>query len=271
MLSTEQGMDQGIHLPSQFSRRNTHARAVLAIAFISHPEIDIAVSNALRTACGGDERHSGWCHENGLLSLPRWLAIAFSAMCVAAAACAAIRTVHRHKRLFGAHQARCLFLLATFAAGPGLVANVALKDNWGRARPREVIQFGGEHHFTPALIPARECVDNCSFVSGEAAAVYAPFFAAALLLPQARVALLVAGLVAGTMTGLVRMSTGGHFLSDILFAGFFMALTASFLHAAMVSAWTRHRTQTDVSLDRASWLPWQLSPQPGTRNALEAQ
>ncbi len=50
---------------------------LLAVVFLSHPEIDIAVSNALRTACGGDERHSGWCHENGILLLPRWLAIAF--------------------------------------------------------------------------------------------------------------------------------------------------------------------------------------------------
>ena len=125
------------------------------------------------------------------------------------------------------------------AVGPGLVANVVLKDNWGRARPRSVVEFGGTKHFTPALIPAGECARNCSFVSGEASSAFVPFFAAALSPPQFRRMLFGAGLVIGLAAGLVRISQGGHFLSDILFAGIFMALTASALHILLIGIWQR--------------------------------
>ena len=48
---------------------------------------------------------------------------------------------------------------------------------------------------------------------------------AAALFPQWSVALVIAGTVAGLATGLIRMAQGAHFLSDVLFAGVFMALT----------------------------------------------
>ncbi len=225
----------------------------------------------MRAACGGDDRHSGWCHENGILLLPRWLAIAFTTICAALVAYVTLRTMTTHKRIFGAQQARCLFLLASFAAGPGLVANVVFKDNWGRARPREVVQYGGEKQFTPPLLRANQCTDNCSFISGEAAAVYVPFFAAALLLPHVRVALIIGGLVAGTTTGLVRMSTGGHFLSDILFAGIIMALSVSALHVLMISTWERRRASSAEALDWRSLLTWPLDPLPTGRITLEVK
>jgi hypothetical protein len=44
---------------------------------------------------------------------------------------------------------------------------------------------------------------------------------------------------------LIRISQGGHFLSDILFAGIFMALTASALHILLIGLW-RRRTLDDV-------------------------
>src|SRR5450756_999068 len=36
-----------------------------------------------------------------------------------------------------------LFLMTTIALGPGLLANVVLKEHWDRPRPIEVTQFGG--------------------------------------------------------------------------------------------------------------------------------
>ena len=71
------------------------------------------------------------------------------------------------------------FLAICLVVGPGLVANTVLKDNWGRARPKHVAEFNGASTFTPPLLPARECHRNCSFVSGEAASIFLPFYAAA--------------------------------------------------------------------------------------------
>ncbi len=130
---------------------------------------------------------------------------AFMAMTVLIAAAVLFgtgRTMLQRGGLVGLAQARWCFLIAVLAIGPGLVANVMLKDNWGRARPRQVVEFGGTKHFTPPLVPARECARNCSFVSGEASSAFVPFFAAALLLPQfRRVAHCGAGLAVGARRG----------------------------------------------------------------------
>ena len=48
-----------------------------------------------------------------------------------------------------------LFLMATLALGPGLLVNVILKDHWGRPRPIDVTQFGGEQHFVRLVGSAR--------------------------------------------------------------------------------------------------------------------
>ena len=125
----------------------------------------------------------------------------------------------------GLAKARWLFLAACLAAGPGLVANLVFKDQWGRARPKHVVELGGTKEFTPPLVMTGQCRRNCSFVSGEASSTYVTFYAAAVLFPQWSVALVIAGTIGGLATGLIRMAQGAHFLSDILFAGVFMALT----------------------------------------------
>jgi lipid A 4'-phosphatase len=130
--------------------------------------------------------------------------------------------------------AKWLFLAACLAAGPGLVANVVLKNHWGRARPIHVVELGGAKAFTPPLVIARECRRNCSFLSGEASSTYLTFYAAAVLFPQWSATLVVIGTVGGFATGLIRMSQGGHFLSDVVFAGVFMALTVLVLRALML-------------------------------------
>lgn len=71
--------------------------------------------------------------------------------------------------------------------------------------------------------------------------MFAAFFALALLLPQYRRGLLAAGLAAGLLAGAVRITQGAHFLSDVLFAGIFMALTVSLLHIAMIGIWREPR------------------------------
>ena len=76
-----------------------------------------------------------------------------------------------------------LFVAASTALGPGLLANTVLKDHWGRARPVQIEAFGGPHHFTPAPLPAAECARNCSFVSGHAALAFS-LVAFAFLLPR---------------------------------------------------------------------------------------
>jgi lipid A 4'-phosphatase len=73
-------------------------------------------------------------------------------------------------------------------------------------------------------------------VGGEAAALFVPFYAAALAIPPWAPALIVAGTLAGAGAGAVRVSQGAHFVSDVVFAGLFMALTALLVHRLMFAA-----------------------------------
>ncbi|MCB1483365.1 MAG: phosphatase PAP2 family protein [Hyphomicrobiaceae bacterium] len=148
------------------------------------------------------------------------------------AALAGFVYTHKEGRTFrGLCSAQYLFLLTCLAVGPGVVTNLALKDEWGRARPREIVEFGGTKAFTPALVPSRECHRNCSFVAGEPSSMFMIFFAAAFIFTSYWLPLLGMGISAGALTGLIRIAQGGHFLSDVVFAGIAMALTAALTYS----------------------------------------
>ena len=64
------------------------------------------------------------------------------------------------------------YLLTSLLLGPGLVVESFLKTFSGRARPKEIIEFGGEATFSSALVFSDQCLRNCSFVSGHAAIAF---------------------------------------------------------------------------------------------------
>jgi lipid A 4'-phosphatase len=124
-----------------------------------------------------------------------------------------------------------LFIALSTALGPGLFANTVLKDHWGRARPTQIEAFGGALHFTPAPLPAAQCPRNCSFVSGHAALGFS-LVAFAFLLPPGRTrGRGIAGALGfGGFVGAVRIVQGGHFLSDVVWAGLLVFGIAAVLH-----------------------------------------
>ncbi|MQX36418.1 phosphatase PAP2 family protein [Roseospira navarrensis] len=123
-----------------------------------------------------------------------------------------------------------LFLASSLAIGPGLIVNGVLKEGWGRARPSDILPFGGEGQFTPAWMMTDQCPTNCAFVSGHAAMAFW-VVAFALLAPRPyRVWAVVAALVFGTVVSLARVVVGAHFLSDVLFAGVITVAVTVWLH-----------------------------------------
>jgi lipid A 4'-phosphatase len=129
-----------------------------------------------------------------------------------------------------------VFLVAATALGPGLIANTVLKDHWGRARPNQVVEFGGAREFTPAPLPAEQCARNCAFVSGHAALGFS-LVGFALLLPFGwrRRAAIGGALAFGALVGLGRIAAGKHFLSDVVFAGLIIFATSWVLYQAIVA------------------------------------
>lgn len=121
------------------------------------------------------------------------------------------------------------FLLFALFLGPGLVVNYVFKENWGRARPREVVEFGGVSQYTPPLEISKECEGNCSFVSGHASGA---FFLLSLSWVYRQRRWFWLSVCLGCLVGLGRVLQGGHFVSDVVFA--FWAVYFSSLVTAML-------------------------------------
>ena len=126
---------------------------------------------------------------------------------------------------------KAVYILFFLALGPGLVVNVLCKDQLGRARPREVVEFGGSYHYTPIWQTGRTG-KNSSFPSGHAAIAFfliAPWFI--LRDEQQRLAagFLVSGVLFGILVSIARILQGGHFVSDVLWSGGFIYLIGGIL------------------------------------------
>jgi len=134
------------------------------------------------------------------------------------------------------HRQAALFLLAALLVGPGLLTNTVLKDNWGRARPLQVQEFGGIATFTPAWQPTDQCDKNCSFVSGDGALGFFLHTFFYVVPPRYRRRVFILGFVGGGgLFGLMRIAMGAHFFSDVLVSGLLMLASGALLHRLFYS------------------------------------
>ncbi|TPQ29916.1 phosphatase PAP2 family protein [Methylomonas sp. HW2-6] len=131
---------------------------------------------------------------------------------------------HAYTRRF---RLRALYILLVIAIGPGLVVNLIFKDHWGRARPVHVTQFGGEHQYTPPLKFGH--TPDKSFVCGHCSVGYS-FFVLYFLSQNHKLLYFGLTLTLAWTLGFTRMTSGGHFVSDILWSGYLVFLVAYALY-----------------------------------------
>lgn len=102
----------------------------------------------------------------------------------------------------------------SLALGPGLLVNTLFKDNWGRARPYQVIR---DHHpFSFPWQPHLGRPKDNSFPSGHVsigAFIGVPFIAAR----RRKLGITLCG-IGFVVVGIVRFLQGGHYISDIFMA-----------------------------------------------------
>lgn len=132
-----------------------------------------------------------------------------------------IKRLHKMRR--GA-----LAMVLTLSLGCGVIANALLKEYWGRPRPKQIEQFGGELTFRPFYKPdfSSDRVPQKSFPSGHAAMGYY-FFSLLLAGRRHRKAWLTSlggflTLALGVGLSITRVVQGGHFFSDVLFSSILM-------------------------------------------------
>ncbi len=130
-----------------------------------------------------------------------------------------IRQIASHRKVF-------LFFVLLMLIGPGLVVNAIFKDHWGRPRPRHIEAFGGSQPFL-YVWEKGETGEGKSFPSGHASMgffLFSPYFIVRKRSKKWAVIFLTVGVSAGFIIGLARMIQGGHFASDVLWAGGFVYL-----------------------------------------------
>ncbi|MDH4451521.1 MAG: phosphatase PAP2 family protein [Rhodoferax sp.] len=143
-----------------------------------------------------------------------WVPAAFRAMLLV---CALAWVLSYAGRRWLAWRLPLAFVVCAGIAGPGAVVNWLFKDQWQRARPYQVEQFGGTQQFTRAAVMTNQCDNNCSFVSGHVACGF--FFSSLMLIHlRRRKTWLVVGTSCGLAIGFARMSDVAHWLSDVLWA-----------------------------------------------------
>lgn len=204
-----------------------------AALFVAFPGLDLFVSGFFHTPGRGFPAESDRTVQTVryLWRLSAWVVVIGAGTLLLASA------LSGRPRLLGIGRAALVFFLLLQGLGPGLLVNAVLKDNWGRARPSQVVEFGGAKRHNPALLPTDQCGRNCSFVGGEAA--YAFSFMALGFLPgpiRRRRGWFAFGAVFGIAVSTVRIAQGGHFASDCLFAGILMLLVGWAVHALLYRA-----------------------------------
>lgn len=200
---------------------------VLATALIAVTGFDLAVSSRFYIAGGWPVGELfPW---KLLYRLDRFPAILLAVGGLCAAALSFKIPAWRHWKKGG------VFLTLFLILGPGLLVNTVFKGGWGRPRPRDIVQFDGKKQF---LQPWQKGISGQgrSFPSGHASAAFfliAPFFIYRRRQPRVALVWLTGGIIFGVLMSIARITQGGHFLSDNLWAFGMVYLTGLLLSAVM--------------------------------------
>lgn len=249
-----------VYAPNPARRRRRPALRWLLLTLLAcavftlWPEIDLAVSDAALRAAGDPEQGApryGW-GQLALVQASYWSVPTLGRLALLASLLLWCWPGSRHSPLSPLRQrwrARAPWIVAMMVLGVWLLVNQGFKEHWGRPRPGAVAALGGELPFRSIAQPSALCASNCSFPSGHAAQGYALMVVGLLAAPHRRRAWLRAGLAAGLLIGAGRVLQGGHFLSDIVFAGLMVwGLTLALRTVAVRLRWRRRRRHLESRL-----------------------
>ena len=156
--------------------------AVVGLVFGIWPDLDLKLAALFYDPA----RHGFWrSHDPTYLRLrdaSTWLV----ALVAAPAVVALLLKLLRPRRPLAVPGRAIVLMLVTLALAPGVLANLLLKEHWGRPRPIDVAEFGGEEHFRPWWDPRGDCPKNCSFIAGEPSGAFWTLSAATVVPPHWR-------------------------------------------------------------------------------------
>jgi lipid A 4'-phosphatase len=180
-----------------------------------------------------------WLYEYGTIP---GLVLAVTAL-IAWVACLMQARFHHLHRYF-------LVIVLTTVIGPGILVNGILKNYWGRPRPRQVQEFGGQweyHHLHQPGTPGR----GESFTCGHCSMGFLFFSLLVFRRKNIWIAVTggVTGLVLGGLLGAARVVQGAHFPSDVLWSLGIVLMTIISLYYLVLQV-PKPRVQTPKPMSR---------------------
>ena len=203
--------------------------AVTGITFALHPELDLAIARPFYDPARQTFPLVAHPVLRALRDAAMWVVVLLVAPAVIALA---VKLVWPFARMLMPGRA-AIFLVMTLILGPGLLVNLTLKEHWPRSRPIDVPEFNGTERFVPWWDPRGACPRNCSFVGGESAGAFWTLAPAAVTPLPWRPLAYAAAVTFGAGVGAMRIVFGGHFFTDVVFAGVFIFLVTWMVHGVL--------------------------------------
>lgn len=206
-----------------------------------------------------DEANDGWKYAENKPWSCLYNCGNYPALLLAVAALTVLALGYRYKKLLKWRKIAFFFIIVMLI-GPGLLINMVFKDHWGRPRPREVVEFGGESAFEPVWDTGVQGKGK-SFPCGHCSMGFfllAPWFVLRKSRRLAAVGVLLLGLTAGGLIGAARVAQGGHFPSDVLWSLGMVYIVA--MCASYILKFDRNIWFTTVNEARKSVMLWIISP-----------
>lgn len=197
---------------------------LLAIVFIIFPQIDISVSKLFF-----NNKEGFYYHDHKIIMFLYYNAYSLAVFMCAGSVIYSLM-IHNASKSFNLREfVKPIYLLLVMLFGPGVITHTIFKDFFHRARPLDIVEFGGDRIFTGPFVISNQCEVNCSFTSGHAATGFMLISLAFLFKGYKRHVLMTFAIFMGFVQGMARVIQGKHFLSDIIYAGFICYFTAYIL------------------------------------------
>ncbi|MEM9081572.1 MAG: phosphatase PAP2 family protein [Verrucomicrobiota bacterium] len=147
------------------------------------------------------------------------------------------------------------YFFLTLLLGSGLITNALLKGEWGRPRPRQVIEFNGTEEFE-RLLHYDPSSEGKSFPCGHATIGFFFFALVPITSGWRRYVFLLLSLLFGLIIGLARMVQGGHFASDVLWAAAVMWFTSLALFKLLKLDQSLYTKVIPSAIRPPKWIPY---------------
>ena len=199
-----------IYLNFNFYLKTLTITLMLSIVFFLFPSLDITVSGLF---FGQDGKFIA-TESDWFIYFIRKMLLPIMALLVFFVPIAAVfKQIYFKEKILNIPVREWVYLFSCLIVGTGFVVNSIFKNLWGRARPNDTIQFGGQEPFTIPWLNVDYCTTNCSFVSGDVS-----FFtlSLAILLIFKKTSWNIFAYLSILLISLLRIMEGDHFLSDTI-------------------------------------------------------